>query len=226
MAQPQIDDVEAFNDRLAREHDIDDYYDRSSLPIRLIEQRRLKHIVDLVDARPGDRILEVGCGGGHVLRQFPKAKLTGIDVSGVMLEKAERNLRGYDVTLKKGELDELGIEDDSFDAIVCTEVLEHIVDPDKVLRGIARVARPGARVVITFPNDTLINQLKGVILGSPLKMLPPFQRLEWGGDHFHLHVWTIAEMRTLLARYFVVVDERFAPTSVMPIRACFGCRAR
>lgn len=225
MSAP-IDDVEAFNDRLAQEHDIDDYYERSGLLIRLIEQRRLDHIARLVDPRPSDRILEVGCGGGHVLRQFRRAELTGVDVSGVMLDKARDNLRGYRVTLLKGELDEVGLEDDSFDAVVCTEVLEHVVDPHAVLRGIARVVRPGGRVVVTFPNDTLINQLKGVILSTPLKRLPPFRRVEWGGDHFHLHVWTIPQMRTLLAKYFVVEKERYAPTVAMPIRACFGCRAR
>ncbi len=102
-----------------------------------------------------------------------------------MLEKARENLSGYDATLLKGELDEVGIEDDTFDAVVCTEVLEHVVDPHSVLAGIQRVAKRGARVVITFPNDTLINQLKGVILGTPIRHQPPFQRLEWGGDHFH-----------------------------------------
>ena len=94
-----IEDVEGFNDELARKHDIDDYYRRSMLPIRLIERRRLAIIRELIAAKSHDEILEVGCGGGHVLQMFPQARLTGLDVSSLMLDKARRNLRGYRVTL-------------------------------------------------------------------------------------------------------------------------------
>jgi 2-polyprenyl-3-methyl-5-hydroxy-6-metoxy-1,4-benzoquinol methylase len=215
--------VEELNDELARNHDIDDYYDKSSLPIRVIEQRRLQHIKTLVGPKRGARILEVGCGGGHVLRMFPDATLTGIDVSSIMLDKAKRNLSGLDATLLKGELHELDIEEHSFDVVICTEVLEHVVEPDKVLEGIRRLVRHDGRVVITFPNDTLIERLKTVVKMSGLSKL---LRVEWGGDHFHLHIWTITEMRALLSRYFRVVDEKFAPTRLMPVRACFGCRAK
>ena len=221
---PEIDDVAAFNDQLARDHDIDDYYARSSLPIRLIEKRRLAHIRDLVSCRPGERLLEVGCGGGHVLRSFPEAELVGVDVSEVMLEKARRNLAGYQVTLLHGELGEVDLAPASFDAVVCTEVLEHVVDPDAVLASIAKLVRPSGRVVVTFPNDVLINRLKDLVKKSGLARLPPLKRVEWGGDHYHLHVWTVAEMKELLSRHFRVREERFAPTRALPIRCCFLCR--
>ncbi|MEP7127192.1 MAG: class I SAM-dependent methyltransferase, partial [Byssovorax sp.] len=74
-------DVEAFNDRLAREHPIDDYYARSPLPIRMIERKRLSIIREMVGDCAGKELAEVGSGGGHVLRMFPEARLTAIDVS-------------------------------------------------------------------------------------------------------------------------------------------------
>ncbi len=222
----EIDDVEAFNDELARAHDIDDYYERSSLPVRLIERRRLQLIVQLVTARAHDRILEVGCGGGHVLRLFPESELTGIDVSGVMLEKAKRNLAGLHPTLLKGELGQHRFADQSFDAVICTEVLEHVVDPEAVLAEMRRLLRPSGGLVVTFPNDHLINGAKTLLRRSGLTRLPPFSRMEWGGDDYHLHVWTIAEMRSLLARYFQVDAARFAPSPALPIRCCFRCLRR
>ncbi len=218
--------VEAFNDDFARQHDINAYYDESGFLIRAIEQRRLTVIRRMMAARPGDRILEVGCGGGHVLRLFRNAKLTGVDVSGEMLAKAEQNLAGYDFELLKGDIAKLGLEDRSFDGIVCTEVLEHVVEPGHILEQIQRLARPGARIVITFPNDHLINGIKDTIRSIGLTALPPFRRIAWGGDHFHLHVWSVKEMRALLSRYFTVQDEAFAPTRAFPIRACFKCVKR
>lgn len=218
-------DVESWNDRLAREHDIDDYYTRSNPIIRYIERRRLETIRELAQPVRSERLLEIGCGGGHVLRMFPECRLVGVDVSGEMLAKAKKNLAGFDVELHKGELASLGLEERSFDVIVCTEVLEHVVDPDAILDSIARLAKPGGRVVITFPNDELINGVKGAVVRLGISRLPPFSSMSWGGDDFHLHVWSIAEMRTLLARRFRVEVERHVPSAVFPVRCCFRVRA-
>jgi ubiquinone/menaquinone biosynthesis C-methylase UbiE len=220
------EEVEEYNDEFAREHDINAYYDSSGFLIRAIEQRRLAIIKEMMAARRGDRILEVGCGGGHVLRLFREAKLTGVDVSGEMLAKAEQNLAGYDFELLKGDIAKLGLEDESFDGIVCTEVLEHVLEPELILEQIQRLARRGARIVITFPNDKLINGIKDTIRATRLTSLPPFRRMGWGGDHYHLHIWSVKEMRALLSKYFTVQSEAFAPVRAFPIRACFKCVKR
>jgi 2-polyprenyl-3-methyl-5-hydroxy-6-metoxy-1,4-benzoquinol methylase len=221
-----IHDVEAFNDELARGHDIDDYYERSNLVVRLVEGRRLALIRRLMAPRPSDRILEVGCGGGHVLRQFAGSELTGVDVSGVMLAKAKRNLAGTGARLLKGELGALGLADESFDGIICTEVLEHVLEPAVVLAEMKRLLHPGGRVVITFPNDRLINGAKALLRRSRLHRLPGLARMDWGGNDFHLHVWSIAAMRALLTRYFRLDGEGFAPSRALPIRCCFRGRKR
>ncbi|UCC30769.1 MAG: class I SAM-dependent methyltransferase [Phycisphaerales bacterium] len=221
-----IDSVEHWNDTFARQHDIDDYYSRSGLLIRWIEQQRLACIRSMVAAKPSDRILEVGCGGGHVLRQFPESDLTGVDVSGEMLAKARRNLQGYRAYLLKGELQELDLPDAGFDKVICTEVLEHAVDPEAILAQIKCLVRTEGRLVITFPNDPLVNRLKGFIRSSGLTILPPFRRISWGGDQYHLHVWRVGEMRALLSRYFAILRERFIPSRLLPIRCCFQCASR
>jgi hypothetical protein len=56
-----------------------------------------------------------------------------------------------------------------------------------------------------------------------LSRWPPFRRLSWGGDEFHLHVWTIAEMRALLAPHLTIEREVFVPSRLLPIRCCFAC---
>ena len=209
--QIQIDDVELWNDALAREHDIDDYYQRSSFAIRYVEGRRLAIIRRMIASDSDDTILEVGCGGGHVLRLFPEAALTGVDVSDVFLSKARKNLDGYRVTLLKGQLDELRLEEAPFTKAVCTEVLEHVIEPERILRGLQRVVQPGGTVVITFPNDRLINRVKNIVRRSGAALWPSFRRISWGADKYHLHVWSIDQMRALLSRFFVIRQEAFAP---------------
>ncbi len=221
-----ITDIARWNDALAREHDIDDYYARSSFLIRYIEHRRLTCIRNMIDAKPDEKILEVGCGGGHVLQLFPESDLTGVDVSDEMLRKARRNLDGYQVRLLKGELHDLDLPEAGFDKIVCTEVLEHVVDPEAILAWIKRLVRPGGPVVITFPNDPLVNRLKDLIRRCGLMVLPPFHRISWGGDKYHLHVWRVGHMRELLLRDFVIARERFVPSRLLPVRCCFLCTAK
>lgn len=223
---PTIANVEQWNDNFAREHDIEKYYDTSSFLIRWIERRRLHLIQDLTAAKCNDRILEVGCGGGHVLRLFPEADLTGVDVSGEMIRKSRRNLVGFSACLLKGELHELDLPDESFDRIICTEVLEHVVDPVEILQQIRRLLRPAGRAVITFPNDRLINRAKRLVHKCKLTILPPLRNLSWGGDRYHLHIWRIREMHELLSRHFRVETVRFAPMRFLPIRCCFLCTHR
>ena len=218
-------DVEALNDRLAREHPIDDYYARSPLPIRLIEQRRLAIIRRFVGIARGLDLVEVGSGGGHVLRLFPEAKITAVDVSEVFLDTARKNLAGLDVRFVKGEIDKLDLPAASFDRIVCTEVLEHTVDPTAILAAMARLLRPRGVAVITVPNDPLILGLKGVVRRTPVGWLMR-GRIDWGGDAHHLHRWTPPEFRALLARHFNVTDAQAAPFDRLPIRACFRCVSR
>lgn len=219
------DDVEALNDRLATEHPIDDYYARSAWPIRFIERERLAIIRRMVGPHRGLDIAEIGSGGGHVLRMFPDARLTAVDVSSVFLDTARRNLRGYDVRFLKGELDRLSLPAASFDRVVCTEVLEHTKDPAAILAEIRRVLRPDGVAVITVPNDPLILKLKGVVRRTPVGWLLR-DKVSWGGDEYHLHVWTPAEFEALLAPCFEVAERAAAPHDALPIRACFRCLPR
>jgi len=216
-------DVEALNDAFALEHDINAYYERSSVFIRCIEASRLRTIARMVKACARDRILEVGCGGGHVLRLFPQSDLTGVDVSARMLDKARENLRAYRVRLLQGELPSLKLPPGAFDKIICSEVLEHVVDPEAVLQEIRRLLAPKGRVVITFPNDHLIRGIKDLLRSSRLDRLSFLGKLAWGGDDYHVHIWRIPEMRELLARYFTIRKERVAPGRWLPVRCCFQC---
>jgi len=163
-------------------------------------------------------VCEIGSGGGHVLRLFPQARLTAIDVSDVYLDVARRNLAGYDVRFVKGEVEQLGLPPQSFDRIVCTEVLEHTVDPEAILAEIARLLRPEGVAVVTVPNDPLIHRVKR--LASPIS-----GRKDWGGDEYHLHAWRPDEFRAVLERHLSCTAFAGAPSRFLPIRACFRCVA-
>ncbi len=210
-------------DGLAADFPIDDYYEKSIWPIRVIEGIRLRIIRDFVGDADGLRVLEIGSGGGHVLAMFRSSKLTAVDVSRRFLDIARRRLAGCDVAFRLGEVQRLGLPEGSFDRIICTEVLEHASDPEAILAEAARLLAPGGRAVVTVPNDPLILRLKRIVRCTPVGWLVG-DRIEWGGDRYHVHRWTPDEFEAVLRRFFRVERRRYAPGRLLPIRACFLCR--
>jgi 2-polyprenyl-3-methyl-5-hydroxy-6-metoxy-1,4-benzoquinol methylase len=214
--------VEALNDELAIQYPIDDYYEKSSFLIRFIEHKRLSIIRKFLGNSAGLQVAEIGSGGGHVLRMFSNAQLTAIDVSSVYLETARKNLTGYNVRFLKGEVDKLDLPDQSFDRIICTEVLEHTKNPDAILATIARLLKPNGVAAVTVPNDPLILKLKSVLKHSPVGWILQ-KRIQWGGDEYHLHRWTPREFEKLLSQWLRVTHRVYAPFKCFPIRSCFRC---
>jgi SAM-dependent methyltransferase len=100
-------------------------------------------------------ILEVGSGLGVLAREValrvPDAEVIGVEYSTAQLSRAvdpPRNLR-----FVQGDAHKLNFDDNRFDVVYCRWVLEHVADPLRVLKEMARVLRPGGRVFV-LENDT------------------------------------------------------------------------
>lgn len=95
---------------------------------------------------PGIRgaVLDVGCGRKPYRRLTPAESYTGLDLD----TPDSRALGVADVFYPGGPLP---FPDASFDAVICSQVLEHVFEPEVFLREIGRVLRPGGRLVLTVP---------------------------------------------------------------------------
>lgn len=97
-------------------------------------------------------ILDAGCGtGGLVVRlrqRHPDWSFSAIDRSSIGCELA-RSRTGLDV--KEGDLEALPWGGESFDAVVCADVLSHVESPQKSLKELFRVLRPGGLLVVNVP---------------------------------------------------------------------------
>jgi ubiquinone/menaquinone biosynthesis C-methylase UbiE len=106
------------------------------------------------------RILDAGCGNGRysrfLLREAsPDALITGFDYSQQMLARARSRLGPGRISQVAADLTHLPYADQSFDAVVCGWVLEHLPDPRSGLRELARVLCPGGKLLLLTTEDTL-----------------------------------------------------------------------
>ena len=150
------DDFEKWNENLFRKFASSDRYVHPNFFIRLAANARADSIVRALDLDKGDRVIDVGCGSGFLMKRIRDANVTGVDLSDTALSMARVNLSGMgNVRLVKADARQLPFDDSSFDKVVCADVLEHVPAPKDVVREIKRVSRPGARIVIALPNEAL-----------------------------------------------------------------------
>lgn len=208
--------IREWNEAMVGRYDIDRYYERSHPIVRWIERRRIAVLEQFAAARTGDRVLEVGCGAGHVLQSFGGMRRTGIDLSPTMLGRARRRL-GASVELLQGSADRLPFEDGSFDVVLCTEVLEHTVEPDRVIRELMRVAAKGARVVVSIPNEGMIDRAKRTIRRIPV-VRTLLRTLATEDNEWHLHRLDRTALRNMTAGAATIKRLQGVPNGVLAVR--------
>jgi phosphatidylethanolamine/phosphatidyl-N-methylethanolamine N-methyltransferase len=101
---------------------------------------------------PGDKVLEVGVGTGLSIPHYPKdCRLVGIDISEPMLELARERAEALGhrrVDLRRMDARDLAFPDGAFDCVLAPYVISVVPEPERVMREIARVCRPGGTVVV------------------------------------------------------------------------------
>ena len=122
-------------------------------PHPLITRARLR---EALDPRPGERVLEVGPGTGYYTLELAawvgdQGSVEVLDIQQEMLDhtiRAARERGLWNVNPTRSDAQEMGWDDDSFDAAILITVLGEIPDQDAALREIARVLKPGGRLIV------------------------------------------------------------------------------
>lgn len=113
--------------------------------------RNLEIIRDWVAPLPGDRVLDVGCGKGHLVKALSEL---GVDAVGIDL-----NPKASDVAVvarvRTMSATKLDFDDAAFDAVVSFHAIEHIPSIEHALREMARVVKPAGKVLLVYPAEPI-----------------------------------------------------------------------
>ncbi|MCL4416912.1 MAG: class I SAM-dependent methyltransferase [Actinobacteria bacterium] len=143
-----------------------------------------------------ETVLDVGCGEGFSLNKLRENKIgktyEGIDFSkdAILLGKKMYSK----LNLKQGNAYKLNYKNNSFDLVLCTEVLEHLEKPEKALKELIRVSKK--YLILSVPNE-------------PYFYL--FNYTQWGKDIGHINKWTMQGFTKLVKRQKVKILEKHAP---------------
>jgi ubiquinone/menaquinone biosynthesis C-methylase UbiE len=150
------------------------------------------------EVRPGDRALDVGCGTGEFTAALAEAgaEAVGVDVAEAALQRARIRHPGLDFRLVAID-GPLPFEDNRFEVVWASEVIEHVADTARWLSEVRRVLAPRGRLLITTPSHGRLR----VALGGVDRFSEPL------GDH--LHLYTKRSLRELLVEFgFERIDVR------------------
>ena len=221
-SKPDEDFIE-WNESMSHKQDIDLYYECSHPFIRWVENLRLRIITDLIKKhmKQDPVILEVGCGTGHVLEEIADTistkELIGVDPLQWWLDKAKQRLNNR-AKLIKGFAEELPFKDKSVDFAICTEVIEHVIDPKVVLKELNRVVKNDGLIIVSIPNEKLINRLKDIV-----DFFKIYKRLfsnipKHNDDEWHIHSFDLNSFKEYIPRRLMVQSIISIPNFILPLR--------
>jgi ubiquinone/menaquinone biosynthesis C-methylase UbiE len=125
-----------------------------------------KTIMEWLDPKEGERILDVGCGTGRFMEAIERsgAECIGIEKFQFPLEKARPRVKGL---LYQMSAEELSFPDGSFDKSIVIHVIEHLEHPEKCFSEIRRVLKLKGILVLSFPNSNYLPFRLGILKQSP-----------------------------------------------------------
>lgn len=124
------------------------YYEEGEFGFKAEERSDHKRILELLKPKANDRVLEIGCGFGVLLKKISSKRKIGIESNDFAIEECKK--RGLLIT--KLDVDKgLPFKNDSFNTIIMNEVVSHLKKPLFVLKECHRILKNGGKIIITAP---------------------------------------------------------------------------
>lgn len=153
----------------------------------------LKRIDRLLSMKRGDRVLEVGCGQGHLTTRLAAR---GIDVIGIDANPKAPEVSGSD-RVRHMRAEKLEFGDAEFDSIVSVHAIEHIPPLEKAAAEMSRVLKPGGRALFVYPAEPIQGlyavPTSMILYGTPFK-----------ARQVHCHRLTPSRVRRLMASHGLI----------------------
>lgn len=153
--------------------------------MRYIHLLKIQKIIELIrviinfnfNNRNPIKLMDVGCGDGYLLKeiaiQFPQINLFGVDLSQSRVETAKKFVPT--AMLETGDAQNIPFGEETFDVVVCSEVIEHCPNDLKVLAELYRISKSNSFLILTAPNLYTLESISKALIGR--RIVPPSYHL-------------------------------------------------
>jgi ubiquinone/menaquinone biosynthesis C-methylase UbiE len=188
-----------WNEHMIQRYDPEIFHHHPRGIVRWVERKRVAAVKRNLAAKHEHRILDVGCGAGNILEQIPGRSRHGIDLSAYMVKRARERLWD-DAQIVQGDAEQLPYADQSFDCVIASSLLSHVLHPEQVLKEVTRVTRIGGRVVISISHEDQIEKgLRWVkALGLDRRFFGGATQAHVYTIEYHLHRFSLKRLRSLI----------------------------
>jgi len=177
------------------------YYDTMDFKYGVSKSRR-KKILSLLGDPSNKKVLDVGCAGGYLGEEIKKMgakEVVGIDLSERAIAEAKKRIDGaFAIDIQNTAVP---FEDGHFDVIIFSEVIEHLIFPEKALQELKRVLRADGAIIITTPNLLVFSNRMRMLFG--VFEYKDFTFFERG----HIHFFTVDSLKKAIAQEGFRLDK-------------------
>ncbi|MFH1539096.1 MAG: methyltransferase domain-containing protein [bacterium] len=189
-----------------------DHHSHADDPLHSEKNRIIEEAIELL--KPGS-LIDIGCGSGKLLyavSPFVKTLAVGLDIS----EKGFSSCCG-DIVAVCGDAERLPIGDNRFECVVCSDVLEHLPNPETALSEIGRILLPEGHLIATVPNMFCLDSFEGKthLIESTIKSANRLGKMLGldeifpAGWNTHIHKKIVREWKYIINNAgFVVIDDK------------------
>lgn len=167
---------------------------------------KMQELLNLITYR---NVLDIGCGDGKALDLLnPKANYTGIDISPTQLDFFKKEVlpkyknRPGKISLKQSDAVPLPFPATNFDLVLAWDVLEHVLDPMKLIQDIYRVLKKGGHGLFAIPNERMWEVIRFMALRWPPR------------SPDHLNIIDLSDVMTVFKK---LKKEAFLPIPLKPV---------
>jgi len=133
--------------------------------------------MELLDAQPGMRVLDLACGPGNLSRRLaqkvlPGGEIVGVDLASGMIELA-RSAGISNARFEVMDIERLDLPDESFDAAICGHGFQFAPDLPRAMREARRVLRPDGRLAASVPQSGFVDSVSALMDSVVDRLLPP-----------------------------------------------------
>lgn len=138
---------------------------------------------------PEGKIVDVGCLDGSLIYAIKRLKgsrdIIGVDIAPASLKLAKQN--HPDIQFVQADVTNLPFKNDSFDGVLCTQVIEHLVEPKKALNELYRILKVGGTLIVTTPIEKRLIDSLHLAEYDLYKVMDMFEEIDVNFKISYLH---------------------------------------